>query len=511
MSSFQIHRILKPKAKSALKPKVASTTNLYDFKALEHQLGLSLDTLNKFYKNIEDIPVQPDVKPGFLYNKLKSDLPLKPVPFENTLKEFEKDFLPNMTQWQHPKFFAYFPAPISHTTITAETIATALNTPNFNWNVSQSAHELEWTIAHWMVKMLGLPDKFLFENGGAGGVAGSTTEAAFLSVNQAVERKIKELNLDIFDSRRLKFVGYYPETNKNWAEKALHIKGVNIKRKLKVHYDEGEGNYKVDPEELYKQIKEDIKDGLVPVWYGGQIGATDCGAKDDLEVIGPIVREHNIYLNLDCAWAGMFFLLPECRVKGLNYANNICINMVKAGLGGLQSSLMFNDGKEDLVSSTGNIDGRIYKCEDNGIQIDYKDFQVGFGRRLVGFKIYMLLRTIGLEGYQEYLRNIIARQEYFHELVKTNKRLELFTEPEYGLVNFRLKPSGKNPSVKDYNMINEQLINVLKDNSEMGYISSSIVDEKRFMRFVSAQPLTEEHHISSFWDFLCETTEKLRV
>ncbi len=64
-------------------------------------------------------------------------------------------------------------------------LSSALGTPNFNWNVSPASHELEWIVADWMVKLLGLPEKFLFDKEGAGGITNSITEASFLSVNLA--------------------------------------------------------------------------------------------------------------------------------------------------------------------------------------------------------------------------------------------------------------------------------------------------------------------------------------
>jgi len=197
---------------------------------------------------------------------------------------------------------------------------------------------------------------------------------------------------------------------------------------------------KINPSELLDKIKEDIGLGLIPFWYGSQLGSTDCGVFDDLELIGPILKDHGIYLNVDAAFTGVFWFLPEFRVKGLEYANNISINMAKVGLTGIIGAMMLNDDKENLIKSSGNIDGIIYRGSHQISKIDYKDFTVRFGRRMSAMKIYMLLKTLGIAGYQEYLKEIIARGKLFESLIASNSRFEFFCKPVYGLVCFRLKP-----------------------------------------------------------------------
>jgi len=465
---------------------------------------MSFQSINKFYNKIDEIPIRPNVKPGFIYEKYIDDFPENPVEFKHVLKDFENDVFPNLCLWQHPSFFAYYQAPTSHHAITLEMIGTAMHTPNFNWNVSPAAHELEWVVMEWIVKMLGIGKKFSFENGGCGGCVTSTTEGIFLSVNQAKFKKIRELQLDPMDPRRLKFAAYYPFTNKDWAEKALEIKDIHFKRCLNVYRNEETGNFNIDPNELREKIKADIEEGLIPFWYGAQIGSTACGASDQLEIIGPILKEYDIYLNVDGAHAGFFSILPEYRIKGIEFVNNICINMVKSGMAVNQACLMFNDDKNTLVLSTGAIDGEIYKTNEEGIKINYKDFSIGFGRRMAGIKLYGMLKTIGKTGYQKYLRTIIERGNYFLNKIKTNPRFELFVKPSFGLICFRIKPLNGD-SLEEYNEENIQFQEKMNTKTEDGFISSSSVNGIKFIRFVSANVNTEEKHI----DKLIEKIQKM--
>ncbi len=71
---------------------------------LEKQIKLCLESLTRHYNQIEKLPIQPDVKPGFLYSKFSNDLPTKPTDFEKVLSEIETHVFPNLVQWHHPKF-----------------------------------------------------------------------------------------------------------------------------------------------------------------------------------------------------------------------------------------------------------------------------------------------------------------------------------------------------------------------------------------------------------------------
>lgn len=484
------------------------TKKLLNFETLEKQLDLSFQSINRFYKKIDNYTIKPDLNPGFLYEKYIKDFPQNPSEFESILTQFEEDVFPNLCLWQHPGFFAYYQAPTSHQAITLEMICTAMHSPNFNWNVSPAAHELEWVVMDWMVKMLDIGEKFTFAKGGCGGCTISTTEGNFLSVNHAKYKKIKELNLSKTDSRRLKFVGYYPLTNKDWAEKALTLKDINFRRCLNVYFNRDTQNYNIDPKELVEAIKSDIKEGLVPFWFGGQIGSTNCGSTDQIDIIGPILRENNIFYHIDAAHAGLFLMLPEQRLTGMEYVNSICVNMVKSGLGVNPAALMFNDDKQTLTLSTGAIDGEIYRREQEGIKINYNDFSVGFGRRMVGIKLYGMIKQIGYSGYQEYLRNVLERGNYFLSLIKKNPRFELFVKPSFGLITFRIKPL-RGDSLEMYNMINTKFQELMNKNTEDGFISSTSLNGIKFMRFVSSNANSEVKHVDKLWEKIEKCLEKL--
>lgn len=62
--------------------------------------------------------------------------------------------------------------------------------------------------------------------------------------------------------------------------------------------------YALRGETLLKAIKEDLKKGLIPCCVIATLGTTGTCAFDNLEELGPICKQYNIWLHIDAAYAG---------------------------------------------------------------------------------------------------------------------------------------------------------------------------------------------------------------
>ena len=78
-------------------------------------------------------------------------------------------------------------------------------------------------------------------------------------------------------------------------------------------------------------IKKDIADGLIPFWYGCNYGTTATCAYDQIDQLGDLAKTYGFWLNVDAAYAGPSWVLPEYRAKakGLEKADSIQINFAK--------------------------------------------------------------------------------------------------------------------------------------------------------------------------------------
>ena len=99
--------------------------DLKEFRIRGHQM---VDWMADYLENIRDYPVMSQVKPGEIMEKIPKQPPKTSESFEQIFSEFKQIVLPGMTHWQHPSFFAYFPANSSPPSVLAEMLTATMGT-----------------------------------------------------------------------------------------------------------------------------------------------------------------------------------------------------------------------------------------------------------------------------------------------------------------------------------------------------------------------------------------------
>ena len=128
-----------------------------EFRAHAHEL---VDRMADYMTGVEALPVRAQVKPGEIAAKLPLAPPTAPEPMDAIMADFKQDILPGMTHWQHPRFFAYFPANSSPSSVLAEMLTATLGAQGMLWQTSPAATEMETRVIDWVRQMIGLPEGF---------------------------------------------------------------------------------------------------------------------------------------------------------------------------------------------------------------------------------------------------------------------------------------------------------------------------------------------------------------
>ena len=109
---------------------------------------------------LRERPVRPKMQPGEIAARIAASAPEAPEPMDEIFADFERDIVPGMTHWQHPRFFAYFPANAAPASVVAEYLVSAMAAQCMLWQTSPAATELETRVIDWLRQALGLPDGF---------------------------------------------------------------------------------------------------------------------------------------------------------------------------------------------------------------------------------------------------------------------------------------------------------------------------------------------------------------
>lgn len=497
----------------------------YDMNAEEfRKYGKEMvDLVADYWETIRERKPISSVLPGYINQLVPPEAPSHAESWEKIFADIEPVVIDGNTHWHHPNFFAYFPTACSYHSIMGDILSGGLASIGFTWKSSPSMTELELRMTDWLAKAFGLPTAFLNEDSGRGaGIIQSTasdaTFVAILAARGRIVERIKasegtderesvndvtkmvdkletsnEFNADIGHVNDVKFhdptiisrlIAYCSDQAHSSVDKGAMLAAVRL-RKLKAVRGGPLENYQVTADALRAAIKEDKKNGLIPFIFIATIGTTPTCGIDPIDELAPICNSEGIWIHVDAAYAGSFLICPEYRYlgRGLELVDSFNTNVHKS----LQinfdcSPMWFKDAHEAVKYF--DVEPLYLKHEHQSNCLDYRHLQIALGRRFRSLKIWFVLRNIGIERLQQYLRKMNELAEYFAELVTKDELLELFVRRHLGLVCFRIKNAT--------NEINERLNAALNEDRKIHVVPSS-VHGVYFLRFaICSQRTTHE-------------------
>jgi aromatic-L-amino-acid decarboxylase len=470
--------------------------DLEEFRRHGHAL---VDWMADYLASVERRPVRAQVRPGAIAAQLPAAPPAHGEPLEEIFADFERILLPGMTHWQHPSFFAYFPANASPPSVLAEMLTATLGAQCMLWQTSPAATELETRTLDWLRQMIGLPEGF------AGVIQDSASSAMLCAILTARERatdwQANENGLGACPP----LVFYASEEAHSSVEKAIRIAGLGRNGLRPIPTD---ADFAMRPEALEAAVREDRAAGRVPAGVVASLGATGVGAVDPLRPIGEVCHEHGLYLHVDAAWAGSALLLDEQRwmIDGAEHAHSFVLNPHKWLLTNFDCSAHFVRDPDALVRTLSVLPPFLQSRETD--VIDYRDWSIPLGRRFRALKLWFVIRSYGVEHLKAMLRAHIAWTAELAETIRAEPDFELVTPPKLALLTFRHRPRAIDDAELD--LLNERLLHTLNDDGRV-YLTQTRVRGRYVIRFAIGQLYTTRSHVQRAWKVITDTARGLSV
>ncbi len=464
-----------------------------DFEEFRRHGHAFVDWMADYLEGVEAYPVRAQVTPGEIAAKLPARPPETGEPMERIFADFQRDVLPGMTHWQHPRFFAYFPANASPPSILAEMLTATLGAQCMLWQTSPAATEMETRVLDWLRQMTGLPEGF------QGVIQDSASGAILCALLTARERATGWRGNAEGLHAAPQVAVYTSEQTHSATEKGVRIAGIgsDYLRKLPVDAD-----FALRPDALEAAIAADHAAGIRPACVVASLGATGVGAVDPLRPIGEICRRHEVFLHVDAAWAGSALILPEQRwmIDGIEAVDSLVFNPHKWLLTNFDCSAHFVRDPEALTRTLSILPDYL-RSRETGAVIDYRDWSVPLGRRFRALKLWFVLRAYGVQGLQALLRDHIAWTAELAAQVAAAPEFEVTTAPRLGLFTFRYRPPGlDDPAALD--ALNERLLHAINDDGRL-YLTQvrvPIAGAPRFvLRWSVGQTYTRWRHLEEGW------------
>lgn len=463
-----------------------------------------VEWVQDYFSTLADQPVRSQASVGALLERLPREAPSvcedAEAAFNALLADLDTLIMPGITHWQHPRFFAYFPANARPESQLAEIIMAAMGVNSMLWETSPAATELEVAVCAWLSKAMGLPDSWL------GLIQDTASSATFAAVVAAREKALEgHGNKEgLFAAQPL---GVYVSGEAHSSiEKAARMAGLGSASVRKIAVDE---TLAMRPDALKAAIEADLEAGVKPALLVVTSGGTSRGGFDRASKIITIAKQYDIYTHVDAAWAGSAMLLEEQRelFTGVEQADSFVFNPHKWLGIGFDCSVQFLKSPEvqgdalrlkprylqtEAVQALNAAD-RAQNTANNRMAeqwqaLDLSDYSPVLGRRPRALKIWFVLRLVGLDALKEMMRSHIKWAEALAALVTVAPGFELVGQVRLSLLLFRYQSDAHT----------EALLRAVNDDG-FCYLTPTLVDGKPAIRFQIGSWRTRWRDVEESW------------
>lgn len=459
---------------------------LADFRKHGHDL---IDWIADYLETLEDRPVMATVEPGDIRAMIPSTAPAEAEPMGDILDDLDRVVMPGVTHWQHPGWFAYFPASSSPASILGEIASAGLAVQGMLWSTSPAATEVESAVMDWLVDLLGLPTTWRIDTGPGGGVlqmsaSDSTHTALVVARDLAVARGASRDDVVAYSSAH----AHFSLEKGAWVAGYQHVRSVPV-----------DDVFALNPAALRAMIDDDLERGLTPAFVCSAVGTTSTTAVDPVRAVGEISRDRNLWHHVDAAYAGSAMVCPEMRhhQDGLELVDSYTFNPHKWLLTNFDCSAFFVADRAPLIGTL-SIASPLMRNEasDAGAVVDYRDWHVPLGRRFRALKLWFVLRSYGEDGLRRYIRQHLEWAQDISRRIEAHGDLELVAPTLFGLVSFRHR-GGDGRTTELATAIND---------SGWAHVTPSVVGDRPFIRISIGSTWTERRHVDALWGLIEQET-----
>lgn len=456
-----------------------------DFRRAGHE---TVDWIAQYLSSVADSPVLAQTKPGQLFDALPPSAPQQGEPFAAILGDFDKLVMPAVTQWNHPRFFAYFACTGSTPAVLGEMLAAALNTNGLHWKTSPAVAELEERTLDWLRQWIGLPE------GWFGIVYDTASTSSMHAIVAAREMVAPEARTE---GSRGDLTLYTSEQSHSSIEKGAIAVGIGQRNVRKVPVD---SEFRMRADALAAMIAEDKAAGKRPICVVATVGTTSSTSIDPLQQIVGIAEKHGIWAHVDAAYAGAAAILPEHRhiLAGAERAHSLVFNAHKWLLTPIDLSALYTR-RPDILRRAFSLTPEYLKTQADPRAHNLMDYGVPLGHRFRALKLWFVMRYFGRERVEAMLRAHIQWARQFAALVDAHPRLERVAPAPFSVVCFRYKGTDEeNQAIQDK-------VNA----SGRVFISGTVLNEKFVLRLAIGNLATTWPDVEEAWRLICSAVQEL--
>ncbi|XP_062843443.1 glutamate decarboxylase 1 [Trichomycterus rosablanca] len=434
------------------------------------------------------------------------ELPEKPDNLEQLLMDC-RNTLKYGVKTGHPRFFNQLSTGLDIIGLAGEWLTSTANTNIFTYEVGPVFILMEEVILKKMQSFIGWAD----EEGDGIFCPGGTLSNLYSVLVARFHYFPKVKTEGMYALPRL---ALFTSVHSHYSiKKSAVVLGIGSENVFAVKCDE---RGKMIPAELESSISAAKAKGLVPFFVNATAGTTVYGAFDPLVDIADICERCDLWMHVDAAWGGGLLLSKRHRIKmrGIERAQSVTWNPHKMMGVPLQCSAI-------LVRKKGLLEECNKQCAEYLFQTDKQydmtydtgDKSIQCGRHVDVFKLWLMWKAKGSEGFEAQVNHCLENAEYLYYKLKSRNDYQLVfqNKPEHSNVCFwylpsrvRNMPTGPDRDRELHAVAPKIKAKMMEKGATMiGY--QPLGDKPNFFRCVFSNPATQKEDV----DFLLEEIERL--
>jgi aromatic-L-amino-acid decarboxylase len=441
--------------------------------------------------------VGPQVAPGEVRAQLPSEPPLKGEPLDRAIDDLDWLVTPALVQWQHPRFFGWFPSNGLDAGVLADFVSTSLGVIGLSWNSAPALTEIEDVTCDWMRRMCGLSDAF------SGVIQDTASTATLVALITARERSTNYAAVrGGLQAEPQPLAVYVSAHSHSSVDKAAALAGFGREHVRQVPTDAG---HAMRPDALEAMIAEDLARGVKPCAIVATSGTTGVTAFDPLAAIGAIAQKHGVWLHVDAAMAGSGLILPELRplFDGVELADSLIVNTHKWLGVPFDCTLYFVRDPQHLIRVMSTNPSFLQSAHDTEVK-NYRDWGIPLGRRFRALKLWFVIREQGVEALQARLRRDLENAQWLSREVEAAPRWRLAARTRLQTVCVRHDPEGLSGDALDaHTRAWAERLNA----SGRAWVTPAVLDGRWMVRVSIGAIPTERADVEALWAAMRETAE----
>lgn len=406
-----------------------------DWPAFRREAHAILDEMIDYQEGAGSRPAWRPI-PDEVRAALSEPPPREPEDLAAVYARFRTLVLPYPTGNIGPRFFGWVHGAGTAQGMVAELLAAAMNC-----NLGGRDHmavEVERQVVGWWREIFRFPV-------GASGLLTSGSAMANLTA-LAIARAAKapfDVRRDGLGAGSARLVAYASDEVHGTIPKAMGVLGLgeSALRRLPVDRD-----FRLDVAALRQTIAADRAAGLHPFCVIATAGTVKTGAIDDLDAIGRLCREEDLWFHVDGAFGALAILSPalKSKLQGIERASSLAFDFhkwlnVPYGAGGL----LVRDGEahRTCFASAESYLGRAPRGAAGGGDW-YWDFGIELSRPFRALKVWFAMKEHGLGRFGALVEQNCAQARHLANRVASEPSLELMAPVALNVVCFRHRGQG---------------------------------------------------------------------